>query len=418
MSPQAQGINALFGLQYEEAYGVSPSTPDLTKVYFETVGLKCDQNLIESNTLNGDRNPTEPGLGNLDVKGPLSLELQAYIGMLLYGATGSIKTTLLGTGEALGTALTTPTAVIDPWAGTLTITAAAHGQTVGKVLQIAGITTPTALNNTYLRVIKVPGAGSLVCRIPRGISGTFTLGAGTIKPVSTAGTSYAHEMKSGGPLPSFVAETGLPDLPEFFLFNGVKVASMTLNMTPEGYQKISFSLTGSNETPSATSFDSTATDLGKVSYTGFQMGSIVEDVGGADNALASVTGIDVTIENNLDEPAGYVCGSAGKRTCLNAKKLKLSGTITAQFDSMALYTKAINGTKSSLKTSYQVGTGAGTAGNEYLEIKLCELKFGRSTPTVDGDGGVMVKLPVVGFFATNASGAALQITLKNTQPGP
>lgn len=416
--PQAQGANALLGMQYEEVYGVNPGTPDLTKIYFSKSSLAANQPLNDSDILSGDRNPSEPLLGNIDVKGSTDTELQAYIGMLLFGATGSIETTMIGTGEALGAALTTPTAIIDPYNMLLTVNCTAHGLIVGKVIQVAGITAPIALNDTYLRVMKVPTANQFVCRIPRGVTGAFTLGAGTLKAVTTAATAYQHKFKSGGMLPSFIAEIGFPDVPEFFLYNGVKVASMSVTMKPDGFQSISFNLTGSNETSSATSFDSTAIDLGKQSFSGAQMGSIIEDVGGANTTLGTVSGVDLSLENNLDDAAGYVCGSGGKRASLPARKLKLSGNLTVQFDSMTLYNKAVAGTKTALKIPFAIGTGLGLAGNESLEILFCELKFGRNTPAVDGDGGVMVKLPITGFYANNANGAALMLTLKNTQPAP
>lgn len=416
--PQASGANGLFGLQYEEAYGVDPSVPDLTKVYFSTVGIQGNQELIDSDVKSGTRNPTKPILGDIDVKGAITTELQAYIGMLLYGLTGSIKTTLLGTGEALGAALAAPTAVIDKYRQIITIDSAAHGLAVGNVIQVAGITAPTALNNTYLRVMKVPSAGQFICRLPLGVSGAFTIGAGTLKKVTTPATAYGHEMLSGGALPSFIGETGFPDIAEYFKFNGLSAGNMALNVSPKGFQKVSFNMVGANETVGSSSFDSTATDLGKVSFSGNMIAAIVEDAGGANNTLGTVTGLDVTVENNLDSESGRTAGSQGKRTSIAGKTLKLSGTLTVQFDGVALYTKAVNSTETALKITYQNGTGAGTAGNELLELLLCELMFGRNTPTIDSDGGVTVKLPITGFYDNNAQGAALRLTLKNTQAGP
>lgn len=415
---QAQGSYGLFGLQYEEVYGTDPGTPDLTKVYFSSVGIQGSQELVESDIISGNRNPTKPGLGNMDVKGPIATELQAYIGMLYYGLCGSIKTTMIGTGEAVGAALAAPTAVINRFSNTITIDSAAHGLVVGDVIQVAGITAPTGLNNAYLRVVRVVTAGQFICRIPLGITGAFTLGAGTLKKVTTPATAYSHEMRSGGALPSFVGETGFPDIPEYFKFNGLKVGSMNLQITPKGMQKVTFNLTGAKETPSANSFDATPADLGKVSYTGFMIASIVEDVGGANTALANVTGMDVTLENNLDSEAGFTVGTAGTRSSLPAKRLKASGNLTVQFDSVNLYTKAVNGSETSLKVVFTNGTGAGTSGNENLELLLCELMFGRNTPTIDNDGGVTVKLPITGYYDNNAQGSALQITLKNTQVAP
>ncbi len=91
--PQAKGSNVAIGYQLESAFATDPGAPALEKLYYTGEGLQLSRNIIESNTIQGSRNPAAPILGNHNVSGQLSCELQAYIGRLLKGALGSCVTT-------------------------------------------------------------------------------------------------------------------------------------------------------------------------------------------------------------------------------------------------------------------------------------------------------------------------------------
>jgi hypothetical protein len=82
---------------------------------------------------------------------------------------------------------------------------------------------------------------------------------------------------------------------------------------------------------------------------------------------------------------------------------------------MTLYTKALNGTESSIRVKYSFGTGLGTAGNESIEFKLPELVYSPKTPPIAGPKGIMVELPFEAYYDNAAEATALQIILMNTQ---
>ncbi len=90
--PQAKGSNVAIGYQLESTYGSDPGSPDLQKLYYTGEGLQLSRNIIESNTLQSNRNAAAPSLGNHNVAGQLTCELQAYIGRLLKGVLGSCTT--------------------------------------------------------------------------------------------------------------------------------------------------------------------------------------------------------------------------------------------------------------------------------------------------------------------------------------
>ncbi|OGP65793.1 MAG: hypothetical protein A3K22_00975 [Deltaproteobacteria bacterium RBG_16_42_7] len=93
---QAIGAKGLLAIQEETTYKTDPATPDTKKIYFVSESLKSSRNLIDSNTIVGSREASKPTLGNKDVSGSISLELQAYMALLLKASFGSLATTGAG----------------------------------------------------------------------------------------------------------------------------------------------------------------------------------------------------------------------------------------------------------------------------------------------------------------------------------
>jgi hypothetical protein len=230
--------------------------------------------------------------------------------------------------------------------------------------------------------------------------------------VQTTGTGpYVHTFKIGSSLPSLLIEKGFTDIGQYFKYNGCKINKLSLNVTPEGFQEVDFDIIGAKETVSTTPFDSTPTDLGKSSWTGFNIAGIYE--GGSQIAtVTEITGL--TLENNLDEFV-YVIGGHGERYSLPEGRVKVSGTLKALFNDMTLYNKAINTTESSLKIVYQFGSGNGSAGNEYLEILIPELIYSPNAPVISGPQGIFVELPFQAYYDNSTEATTMQIILKNTQ---
>lgn len=236
---------------------------------------------------------------------------------------------------------------------------------------------------------------------------------GLFGSVSTSGTEapYTHTFKVGTDLPSFVIEKGFTDLGHYFKYNGCKVNRCSFDVTRSGFQRLTFGLLGAKETVGSSAFDDTPTDLGKKSFDGFAIATIEE--GGS--AIANVTSISgLTIENDLD-PDSYVLGGGGERVALVAGRVKVTGTLNALFENLTLYNKAKNNTESSLRIVWQLGTGAGTAGNESLEIKIPELIYSPNAPVIAGPRGVLVEQPFEAYFDDSAEATSIQCILKNTQ---
>jgi len=239
----------------------------------------------------------------------------------------------------------------------------------------------------------------------------FALGSAS----SSAGPPYTHTIIIGGTtgLPSFLVEKGFTDVvamsgdKAYFLFNGCRVNTWNLTFTNEGILQTSFDIMGCKVTTSATPFDATPTVF---PHDAWDMTECAITEGGS--PIAIVQECAMTLENNLDGTV-YVIGGAGERECLPAGYARVSGTLTALFRNMDLYTKAENFTETSLVFTFSRGNGLGSAGNESMVITIPELKFGQIGPAVEGTGGIKISFPWEAYYDDAAQATSLQIVLKN-----
>ncbi|NPU85553.1 MAG: hypothetical protein HPY65_13835 [Syntrophaceae bacterium] len=384
---QAKGSKGRLGYQEETAFGIMPASFALKNLYFVSESLSEKINAITSDVIRDSRNPVMPVRGNRDVSGTIKTQLAPSLGTLLRAALGANTTT---------------------------------------------------------------GASS----------------------------PYTHTMKVGD-LPSLFFEKGFTDLGAYLLFAGCKVNRLSISAKPEGYQDISFDVFGAYEaqalkyktqtgnfavgntlaggtsthtalikgdndggetgllcllnatgvfqdgealsdsgtgaavadgTLGSASVDSSLTDPGHAPFNGFSIATVQE--GGSD--IACLSAVDIVVENNLDGNS-YVLGGGGVRRAIPEGTVKVSGTLTALFESMALYQKALSFTESSLKLIWKHGTGAGTAGNESLEILIPELKFSKETPAIEGPKGILYKGPFEAYYHDAVQASAIQIILKNAE---
>lgn len=315
---QVTGSNCKLIYDVETTFGTTPTSPASILAYFKDEGFAQDIELINSNIIRGNRNPTQPVAGNKSIKGSLSTELAPF-------------------GQAL---------------------------------------------------------------LLKHLMGAVT---------TTGATEFTHVFKVGSLPTSLCFEKQFTDLTKFFLYNGVRVAKASFDFKPAGFVDTSFEFVGQKETVSGTSIDATPTDLGHSPFEGFQA-AILE--GGS--SIGTVTAVKFDIDNDIQTDL-YTIGGGGLVHSLPEGVVKVSGSMTAIFDSTTLYDKAVAGTESSLKISLTKGTGLGTAGNESIEFLIPELRFKASTPVIKDSKGIMLELPFEAYYTDSTEASALQITLKNTQ---
>jgi len=230
--------------------------------------------------------------------------------------------------------------------------------------------------------------------------------------VSTTGAGpYTHTFTVSDLPVGLCIEKQYPDLavPKYFLYNGCKINQLKMDFKPEGIIDGSISVMGAKETVGNASFDATPDNNGHIPFDAFEA-SIEE--GGA--TIAIISEINFTLENNLDGSI-YVIGGSGERRELPDGMVKVSGTLKAMFEDVALYDKAIGHTESSIKIMLTKGLGTGVAGNEYLEVWLPEVIYQPQAPVISGPTGLFVELPFVAYYENHADATSIQIVIKNTQ---
>lgn len=191
----------------------------------------------------------------------------------------------------------------------------------------------------------------------------------------------------------------------FVQYHGCRIGQVTFNFPVEGPATSTFSMTGASITQASAALDTSLTDDGATPFSAFDA---TIDEGGS--AIATVQSVDVTLNNELDT-SGYTIGGSGTRRQLPEGFATISGNITALFEDLTLLNKALNQTETSLKVIMQRGVGDGSAGNEYFELLVEQLKYAPTTPPVDGPGGLLVKLPFTAYRSGTQKG--LQIITKN-----
>jgi len=222
-------------------------------------------------------------------------------------------------------------------------------------------------------------------------------------PTTTGtGDPYTHVFKPGLTQPSMVLEQAFPDINQYFLFNGCKVGKLGISFGGDGDLTASIDVMGAKETISATSFDTTPTEIPLTKFGNFQ--AAITDNG---VSLAVVTKADLNLDMGLDGDT-YVLGGGGFRGSVNEGIIGVSGNITALFTDAILLNKAMAGTTSKIALKLTNSTHS-------LEFKIPELMYERNSPTIDGPKGVMVELAFKAFYRNSVENAVIVVTLVNGQ---
>jgi hypothetical protein len=387
---QAKGSNSYLAFQEETTYSVVPATPALKYCYFTAESLGETINLVTSQVIRSNRNPTKPVRGNRDVAGSIKTELAPSLGPLLKGVLGT----------------STPSGAQSPFTHTIKV-----GTSLPSFVFEKGF---SDLSKYLLYLGCKIGKMSLSIK-PEGFQEVSFDVAGAFEAQNLAYDDETAAFTVGKTLTE--ATSNATGLIKGVVDSGTTGKLILINDT--GTFAGDKTITDNNSAPgSATSdgtlggkpLDSSITDPGHSPWDGFSITTVQE--GGSD--IAYVQSIDLDIENDLDL-SNYVIGGGGIRRTVQEGKVKVSGTVTMLFESMATYTKAMRSTESSLKIIYAHGTGAGTAGNEYLELFIPEIYFAKETPVIEGPQGILYKGPFEAFYDDDAGASAITITLKNAE---
>ena len=368
--PFSQGSRS--GLSYvtESTFGVTPGSPALVQLPYNTHTLELSKERVSGNEIQPDRMLRVDRHGNRSAAGEIVVDLRKgdfdpFLESALMSAFANSATIATTAASGTGTVatLTFAAQTVPPFP-------------VGSAITVAGVT-------------------------PTGYNGTFTVTACTTTTVSyanattgvqtVAGTIINRALKVGTTPKSFSIEDAASDISQFRLFTGMTVDQLAVSIKPNQMVSATFSMVGKDMTISGTSVDPTK-DPSSVnqpfdSYSGVMA---IGNAGGALSSVATITGIDFTVSNGLAPT--FVVGSASTPQ-LEYGMATVEGTITAYFEDATLMNRFLNETTSAFQVTVNDPTGASNYTFHFPRVKI----NGASVP-VDNPTSRIITLPFVALY--------------------
>ncbi len=194
---------------------------------------------------------------------------------------------------------------------------------------------------------------------------------------TTTGTgTLTHTFISGkSSLPSLSLETGLPDIPAWFVASGVMVNSLQVGFARSGAANATVGLIAQGEVKQAATIDSTPTTRDILRFNQFQ-GSIKK--GGT--ALGNVVSAQLTYSNNLERIE--TIRSDGKIDGADPTVASLTGNLEVRFADTQLIDAATNNTPLELTFAYTIDA------TKRLTFIAHEVYLPKPKVSISGPGGI------------------------------
>lgn len=188
--------------------------------------------------------------------------------------------------------------------------------------------------------------------------------------------SYEHTFESGKvSLPSYALEIGLPQVPEYIRFMGVKADSIAFNFQRSGEAQATVALLAQGEDAAQTSI---FTEAETKTYTRFsQFQGFIKNAG---MRLANVTAASLTYSNNLEKIE--TIRNDGKVEAIDVGVAGLSGSISVRYGENELMNKARAGEPVDLEFGYELSE------NQKLTIICHEVYLPKPKRSISGPGGI------------------------------
>jgi hypothetical protein len=198
------------------------------------------------------------------------------------------------------------------------------------------------------------------------------LGSATVTGTGT----LTHTFISGkSSLPSISLETGLPDIPAWFVASGVMVNSLQVGFSRSGAANATVGLIAQGEAKQTVSLDTTPTTRDILRFNQFQ-GSIKK--GGT--ALGNVVSAQLTYSNNLERIE--TIRSDGKIDGADPTVASLTGNLEVRFADTQLIDAATNNTPLELTFAYTIDA------TKRLTFIAHEVYLPKPKVSISGPGGI------------------------------
>lgn len=195
-------------------------------------------------------------------------------------------------------------------------------------------------------------------------------------PVSLGDTAHTHTFVSGNSgLPSLSLETGLPDIPVYFLASGVMANSLQVKFARSGAADATLGLIAQGEVKRTASADVTPTTLPITRFNQFQ-GSIKKN----GQSLGNVVAAQLTYSNNLARIE--TIRSDGKIEGADPTVASLTGNLEVRFADTELIDAATNNTPLELTFSYVIDA------TKSLTFIAHEVYLPKPKLSISGPGGI------------------------------
>ncbi len=226
--------------------------------------------------------------------------------------------------------------------------------------------------------------------------------------VKSGSGPYQYDFTVAEDVPSFMLQKDLGKQLSDTRYDqngGLKVASLDIQFSQEGYQKITANVKGASQLLTSTTLDTNAIDYRtETPWDGISVSVMENDV-----EVGIINSGNISINNNLDESSGYTIPKesepekAGQRQSLGAQQLTSEGAFTALLTDTAFIEKSINNQTSSLQLKFKSGDGTGTLGNECLILDLPTIVYQRTSADIPGPAGMMISMSFQSFGAITAT---------------
>lgn len=189
----------------------------------------------------------------------------------------------------------------------------------------------------------------------------------------------------------FSIEDAALDIGQYRLFKGCTVNNLAVSIKPNQMVTTTFGLIGKDLAISSTSVDPTKTAASNNQPFDAYSGSLkIADAGGSLTSIATITGIDFSMNNNM--AATFVVGSASTPQ-LEYGNVAVEGTITAYFEDLSLYNRFLNETETALEVVVDDPTGS----SDYT-ILFPRVKFNGGSTPVDSPTSRIMTIPFVAIY--------------------
>lgn len=213
-------------------------------------------------------------------------------------------------------------------------------------------------------------------------------------------TNYKHIFKIKDSQPSLTIEKAFPGINTYIKEHGCKVSKLSLSVGGDGELTATISVMGGKEEITTTSMATTPVEAVLNRAQNFQA---KVKIGGT--IKGKITSFGMDIDFGLDGES-YCIGGNGFREAICEGLASVSGTIEAFFDSKEYIAMAEASTETSAEVVISTGDFA-------LSILLPEIKFARTSPGIDGPGGIKQSLSYNAYYQDDANASAVVVTLTN-----